>query len=89
MQMYDFPGPTPDRTSGLDHDVVLHELTHGTSNRLHNNATGLTSVMAVGMGEGWSDFYARGACSRRRMKTQMEFTRAVAGSHAKAVSRVS
>jgi hypothetical protein len=63
MQMYLFPGPAPDRTSGLEHDVLLHELTHGTSNRLHNNATGLTTQMAGGMGEGWSDFYARALLS--------------------------
>ena len=59
MQMYIFPGPNPDRTSALDHDVLIHELTHGTSNRLHNNAAGLSLTMARGMGEGWSDFYAR------------------------------
>ena len=60
MQMFLFPdGPTPDRTSALDHDVLLHELTHGTSNRLHSNAAGLTTTMSGGMGEGWSDFYAR------------------------------
>jgi len=59
MQMFLFTGPTPDRTSAIDHDVLLHELTHGTSNRLHNNGSGLGTVMAGGMGEGWSDFYAR------------------------------
>ena len=59
VQMYIFTGPTPHRTSGIDHDVLLHELTHGTSNRLHNNATGLNSQVSAGMGEGWSDFYAR------------------------------
>lgn len=59
MQMYLFTGPTPDRTSGLDHDVLLHELTHGLSNRLHSNAAGLSSNFARSMGEGWSDFYAR------------------------------
>ncbi|HEX2062215.1 MAG TPA: M36 family metallopeptidase [Thermoanaerobaculia bacterium] len=59
MQMYIFTGPTPDRTSGLDQEIVIHELTHGTSNRLHNNAAGLTTTMSGGMGEGWSDFYAR------------------------------
>src|SRR6185503_5216758 len=37
----------------------LHEMTHGTSNRLHANASGLTGTQAGGMGEGWSDFYAR------------------------------
>ena len=64
MQMYIFPGPTPDRSSGLDHDVLLHELTHGTSNRLHNNASGLhDGHVRVGMGEGWSDFYARALLS--------------------------
>ena len=67
MQMYIFPGPTPDRTSALDHDVLLHELTHGTSNRLHNNATGLAIDMSRGMGEGWSRLLrARAALDRRR-----------------------
>jgi hypothetical protein len=63
MQMYIFPSAAPDRTSGLDHDVLLHELTHGTSNRLHSNASGLTSTFARSMGEGWSDFYARSLLS--------------------------
>lgn len=59
MQMYLFTGPTPDRDGDVDHDVVLHELTHGLSNRLHNNASGLTVNTSRGLGEGWSDFYAR------------------------------
>lgn len=59
MQMFLFTGPTPDRTSAIDHDVLLHELTHGTSNRLHANGSGLGTTMSGGMGEGWSDFYAR------------------------------
>ncbi len=63
MQMYIFPGPTPDRSSGLDHDVLVHELTHGLSNRLHSNGTGLGTTMAGSMGEGWSDFYARALLS--------------------------
>ena len=46
MQMYIFTGPTPDRSSALDHDILLHELTHGTSNRLHDNASGLTTTMS-------------------------------------------
>ncbi len=58
MQMFIFDGPTPDRTSGLDQEILIHELTHGTSNRLHNNAAGLNTTMSGGMGEGWSDFYA-------------------------------
>jgi hypothetical protein len=63
LQLFIFNGPTPNRSPGLDHDVVLHELTHGTSSRLHNNSTGLTSVLAGGMGEGWSDFFARALLS--------------------------
>ncbi|HEU4712509.1 MAG TPA: M36 family metallopeptidase [Pyrinomonadaceae bacterium] len=59
MQMFIFPGPNPDRDGDLDHDIVIHELTHGTSSRLHANASGLTTTVSQGMGEGWSDFYAR------------------------------
>lgn len=58
MQMFRFLGPNPDRDGTTDVDVIIHELTHGTSNRLHGNATGLTSDMSRGMGEGWGDFYA-------------------------------
>ncbi|HET8797491.1 MAG TPA: M36 family metallopeptidase, partial [Thermoanaerobaculia bacterium] len=63
MQMYVFTGPNPDRVSALDQDVLIHELTHGTSNRLHNNGSGLNATMSGGMGEGWSDFYARAMVS--------------------------
>jgi hypothetical protein len=63
MQMYLFPNPAPDRSSGLEHDVLIHELTHGTSNRLHGNASGLGATLSRGMGEGWSDFYARALLS--------------------------
>lgn len=59
MQMFVFTGPTPDRSSGLDQVILVHELTHGLSNRLHANGSGLAATMSGGMGEGWSDFYAR------------------------------
>ncbi len=58
MQMYIFPLPTPDRDGSLDADIVLHELTHGVSNRIIGNAAGLLWDIGAGMGEGWSDFYA-------------------------------
>ncbi|MCD9185398.1 MAG: M36 family metallopeptidase [Pyrinomonadaceae bacterium] len=58
LQMYIWTGATPDRDGALDSQVVIHEATHGLSNRLHGNATGLSSNMSRGMGEGWSDFYA-------------------------------
>lgn len=58
MQMYRFTGPIIDRDGGLDAEIVMHELTHGTSNRLIGNGAGLNWSPGVGMGEGWSDFYA-------------------------------
>ncbi|MEQ1603355.1 MAG: M36 family metallopeptidase [Pyrinomonadaceae bacterium] len=58
MQMYLWQGPNPDIDGSLDADVIIHELTHGLSNRLHGNGDGLQLDIARGMGEGWSDFYA-------------------------------
>jgi|694.fasta_scaffold00860_6 hypothetical protein len=55
-QMYVWNGPTPDRDGSLDADIVYHELTHGTSIRLHG---GLSGTQPQGMGEGWSDFFGR------------------------------
>ncbi|HKQ96252.1 MAG TPA: M36 family metallopeptidase [Candidatus Polarisedimenticolia bacterium] len=62
MQMYLFSGP--ERDGSFDTDVIIHEHTHGVSNRLvggPNNADclglGLTGESG-GMGEGWSDWYA-------------------------------
>ena len=63
MQMYLFSTPTPNRDGDLDADVFLHELTHGTSNRLHGNSSGLATQASGGMGEGWSDFYGRSLLS--------------------------
>lgn len=58
LQMFVWTGPTPDRDGALDSQTVVHELTHGLSNRLIGNATGLSSNMSRGLGEGWSDFYS-------------------------------
>ena len=63
MQMYVWTGPAPDLSGGLDADIMIHELTHGLSNRLHANSSGLSTNMARGLGEGWSDFYARALLS--------------------------
>ena len=56
MQMYRFT-QTPARDGDLDADIVIHEHTHGLSNRLVGNNSGLSINTARGMGEGWSDFY--------------------------------
>jgi hypothetical protein len=58
LQLFIWATPTPDRDGALDDQIIIHELTHGLSNRLHGNTSGLSTNMARGMGEGWSDFYA-------------------------------
>ena len=58
MQMYLFNGPTPDRDGDLDAEVILHEYTHGLSNRRVGGGVGISALQSGGMGEGWSDFYA-------------------------------
>jgi extracellular elastinolytic metalloproteinase len=49
------------RHTAFDSDVVFHEFTHGVSNRLVGgllDARGLQQPQSVGMGEGWSDYFA-------------------------------
>lgn len=55
VQMYIFNGPNPDRDGNLDSHILIHELAHGTSVRLHG---GLNGTQPRGMSEGWSDFFA-------------------------------
>jgi uncharacterized repeat protein (TIGR01451 family) len=58
MQMYVFTGPKPNRDGDLDAEIVLHEYTHGLSNRRVGGGLGISALQSGGMGEGWSDFYA-------------------------------
>jgi uncharacterized repeat protein (TIGR01451 family) len=60
VQMYVFSGPDPDRDGDFDAEVILHELTHGLSDRLVGGGMGIdfSNPQSGGMGEGWSDFYA-------------------------------
>jgi extracellular elastinolytic metalloproteinase len=50
----------PQRDGALENDIVFHEATHGTSNRLTGGGTGrcLQTLEAGGMGEGWSDAFS-------------------------------
>ncbi len=57
MQMFLWTGPTPDRDGTADAAIVIHEVTHGTSNRTHGNGSGLGNQGGM-MGEGWGDWYA-------------------------------
>ena len=58
MQMYIFSGSSPRRDGDLDAEIVLHEYTHGLSNRRVGGGVGISALQTEGMGEGWSDFYA-------------------------------
>lgn len=59
MQMYLWTAPTPDRDGDLDNGIILHEYTHGISNRFTG---GPANSSCLGnqeqMGEGWSDYFA-------------------------------
>ncbi|MGV3660420.1 MAG: M36 family metallopeptidase, partial [Prosthecobacter sp.] len=58
LQMYLWTAPDPDRDSSLDTHIIIHEYAHGLSNRLVGGGVGMTAWQSLGMGEGWSDFYA-------------------------------
>ncbi|EUC36082.1 hypothetical protein COCVIDRAFT_83643 [Bipolaris victoriae FI3] len=61
MRMYMFTSTTPWRDCSFDAGVVIHEYTHGLSNRLTGgpaNSACLSLFESGGMGEGWSDAYA-------------------------------
>ena len=44
MQMYLWTAPNPDIDGNLDAEVVIHEVTHGTSNRLHGNGADFPQI---------------------------------------------
>ncbi|KAJ8517459.1 hypothetical protein ONZ45_g5342 [Pleurotus djamor] len=51
---------SPQRDGALENDIVVHENTHGITNRMTGGGTGrcLQTTEAGGMGEGWSDAMA-------------------------------
>ncbi len=57
VQMFLWNG-SPQLDGSLDQTIILHELTHGVSNRLIGNGLGLGGMHARGLGEGWSDYLA-------------------------------
>lgn len=61
MRMYIWNKSEPKRDGDLDNGIIIHEYTHGLSNRLTGGALSencLTSVESRGMGEGWGDAMA-------------------------------
>jgi extracellular elastinolytic metalloproteinase len=57
MQMYLWNFTSPRRDGDLDSSIVIHEYTHGLSNRLTGNSVNCLNN-AEQPGEGWSDWYA-------------------------------
>ncbi|KAJ7153210.1 Fungalysin metallopeptidase-domain-containing protein [Mycena filopes] len=60
MQMFLFDNTSPERDGALENAIVIHEYTHGLTNRMTGGGTGscLQSKEAGGLGEGWSDAVA-------------------------------
>ncbi|CAE6448641.1 unnamed protein product, partial [Rhizoctonia solani] len=60
MRMFLWDKTSPKRDGALENDIVVHEFTHGVSNRLTGGGTGrcLQTTEAGGLGEGWSDAMA-------------------------------
>jgi uncharacterized protein (TIGR03437 family) len=56
VQMFLWSG-APMIDGDFDQGIIIHELTHGLTNRLVGNGAGLVGLHAQGMGEGWSDYF--------------------------------
>ncbi|KAG6851133.1 hypothetical protein H0H93_001013 [Arthromyces matolae] len=59
-RMYLWTLTNPGRDGAMENSIVIHEMTHGLTNRLTGGGTGrcLQTLEAGGMGEGWSDAMA-------------------------------
>lgn len=58
IQMYVWDYPLPNRDGDLDAEIVLHEYTHGLSDRMVGITYAQNDRQDAGLSEGWSDFYA-------------------------------
>ncbi|KAF9446061.1 hypothetical protein P691DRAFT_794998 [Macrolepiota fuliginosa MF-IS2] len=60
MRMFLWDYTQPERDGGLENDIVVHENTHGMTNRMTGGGTGacLQTTESGGLGEGWSDAVA-------------------------------
>ncbi|KAI9595889.1 Fungalysin metallopeptidase-domain-containing protein [Syncephalis fuscata] len=60
MRMYVWTQTNPKRDGDFENDIVVHEYSHGISNRLTggpSNVRCLDDYESGGMGEGWGDFF--------------------------------
>ncbi|KAL1914963.1 uncharacterized protein VTP21DRAFT_7668 [Calcarisporiella thermophila] len=77
MRMYVFNSFDPNRDGDLEADIMVHEYTHGISNRLTggpDNVACLPFGEARGMGEGWGDFIAAILRTKPHHNRTVEFT---------------
>ncbi|KAF8623300.1 hypothetical protein AX17_007472 [Amanita inopinata Kibby_2008] len=60
MRMFLWTFTSPERDGALENDIVVHENTHGVTNRLTGGGTArcLQTLESAGLGEGWSDAMA-------------------------------
>lgn len=60
MRMFLWTFTNPSQDGALENDILVHENTHGITNRMTGGGTGrcLQTTEAGGMGEGWSDAMA-------------------------------
>ncbi|KAM5541594.1 hypothetical protein V8D89_004784 [Ganoderma adspersum] len=60
MKVYLFNRTVPMRDGALENDLLVHETTHGITNRMTGGGTArcLQTLEAKGLGEGWSDALA-------------------------------
>ena len=57
IEMFIFDGPDPARDGDFDAEVILHEYTHGLTDRVVGGGAQIYQLVTVGLAEGWSDFY--------------------------------
>lgn len=58
IEMFVFDGPDPDRDGDFDAEIILHEYTHGLTDRMVGGGAQIYQLVTAGLAEGWSDFYA-------------------------------
>ncbi|KAI9305558.1 Fungalysin metallopeptidase-domain-containing protein [Cunninghamella echinulata] len=76
MRMYVWDQTRPQRDGDFESGIVIHEYTHGVSNRLTGgpkNSNCLGWGEAGGMGEGWGDFIATVIRMKPEYKRDIEF----------------
>src|SRR5678815_2485984 len=73
MQMFICNNASPERDGAFENLVVIHEWTHGLSNRLISN---LMNSQGGGMGEGWSDFTGLAITSEAGDDLRLKYPRA-------------